>query len=64
MNTEVLFQIAAVGIIVTVLDQVLKRAERQDIAALVTTAGVIAVLLLMIDQISSLCISLRSTFGL
>ena len=64
MNTEVLFQIAAVGIIVTVLDQVLKRAERQDIAALVTTAGVIAVLLLMIDQISSLFISLRSTFGL
>ena len=64
MNTEVLFQIAAVGIIVTVLDQVLKRADRQDIAALVTTAGVIGVLLLMIDQISALFVSLRSAFGL
>jgi stage III sporulation protein AC len=62
MNIEVLFQIAAVGIIVTVLDHVLRRADRQDIAALVTTAGVIVVLLLMIDQFSSLLNTLRSVF--
>jgi len=64
MNTEVLFQIAAVGIIVTVLDQVLKRADRQDIAALVTTAGVIGVLLLMIEQLTSLFGALRAAFGM
>lgn len=62
MNTDVLFQIAAVGIIVTVLDHVLRRAERQDIAALVTTAGVIIVLLLIIEQFSSLLGTLRSVF--
>ncbi len=64
MNIEVLFQIAAVGIIVTVLDHVLRRADRQDIAALVTTAGVIVVLLLMIEQFSSLLNTLRSVFRL
>ena len=64
MNIEVLFQIAAVGIIVTVLDHVLRRADRQDIAALVTTAGVIVVLLLMIEQFSALLNTLRSVFRL
>ena len=52
MEIEIVFKIAAVGIIVAVLNQVLSRAGREDQAMMTTLAGVIIVLAIIIKMIS------------
>lgn len=64
MEIDLIFRIAAIGIIVAVLDQVLKKAERPEIATMTTLAGVIVVLLMMITEISNLFETVKSVFGL
>ena len=64
MQVDFIFKIAAVGIIVAVLDQVLKRAGREDQAMMTTLAGIIVVLAMVVTQIGDLFDSIRSTFGL
>ena len=64
MQIDIVFKIAAVGIIVAVLDLVLKRAGREDQAMMTTLAGIIVVLAIIVAQISDLFDTIRSTFGL
>ncbi len=64
MNVDILFQIAAVGIVVAVLNQILVKAEHQEYAVMVTVAGLIVVLLLVVDRIKGLFDALKSVFSL
>ncbi|MBR3804486.1 MAG: stage III sporulation protein AC [Clostridia bacterium] len=61
---DIIFKIAAIGIIITVICQVLKKSDRDDIATLVSLAGLIIVLTLVISMISDLFINIRDIFGL
>ena len=64
MNIDLLFKIAAIGILVAVLHQVLVRAGREDQAMMTTLAGLVIVLTLVIKEISTLFDSVRTMFGL
>lgn len=61
---DIIFKIAAIGIIITVICQVLKKSDRDDIATLVSLAGLVIVLTLVISMISDLFISIKDIFGL
>ncbi len=61
---DIIFKIAAIGIIITVICQVLKKSDRDDIATLVSLAGLIIVLTLVISMISELFINIKDIFGL
>ena len=64
MNVDLLFKIAAIGILVAVLHQVLVRAGREDQAIMTTLAGVIIVLTIIIKEISNLFTTVRTIFNL
>ena len=64
MDIDLLFKIAAIGILVAVLNQVLQRAGREDQAMMTTLAGVVIVLSLVISEISELFTSVRTMFNL
>lgn len=64
MDVDLIFKIAAVGIIVSVLNQVLIRSGREEQATMTTLAGLIVVLMMMIYQISDLFDTVKSVFGL
>ncbi|MCQ2463703.1 MAG: stage III sporulation protein AC [Clostridia bacterium] len=59
MDTGLIFKIAAVGIIVAFLNQLLSRANKEEYAMVTTIAGLIAVLLMLIPQISELFASVK-----
>ncbi len=63
-DIDIIFKIAGIGILITVLCQVLKKSERDDIATLVSLAGLIIVLMLVISMISELFIQIKDIFGL
>ena len=64
MSIDLLFKIAAIGILVAVLYQVLVRAGREDQAMMTTLAGLIIVLTMVIREISSLFNTVRTIFNL
>ena len=64
MDISVLFKIAAVGLIVAVLNQILNKTDRGEYAMLVTVAGLIAVILVLLDSVTELFGAMRSAFGL
>jgi len=64
MEINLLFKIAAIGILVAVLHQVLVRAGREDQAMMTTLAGLIIVLSIVIKEISTLFESVRVLFNL
>ena len=64
MDISLLFLIAAIGILVAVLYQVLVRAGREDQAMMTTLAGLVIVLTLVIKEISTLFTTVRTMFGL
>ncbi len=61
---DIIFKIAAIGIVVTVVCQILKKSDRDDIATLVSLAGLIIVLTLVISMISDLFNSIKDIFGI
>ena len=63
MDIELIFKIAAIGIIVAVLCQVLIRSGREEQAMLTTLAGLIVVLTLIVTQISALFNTIKQLFG-
>ena len=63
MDVELIFKIAAVGLIVAVLTQLLIRSGREEQAMLTSLAGLIVVLTLVITQISSLFTTIKQLFG-
>lgn len=64
MDVDLLFKIAAIGILVAVLHQVLCRAGREEQAMMTTLAGVVIVLILVIKEISSLFNTVRTLFNI
>ena len=63
MDVDLLFRIAAIGILVTVLNQVLIRSGREEQATMTTLAGVIVVLMIIIRKINELFETARNLFG-
>ena len=59
---ELLFKIAGIGLIVTVLNMLLSKAGRDEQALLLTMAGLITVLLFLLDEIKTLFSALKSIF--
>lgn len=64
MDIDLIFKIAAIGIIVAVLNQVLIRSGREEQAMLTTLAGLIAVLSIVVVKISELFETVKTVFGL
>ena len=63
MEIDLIFKIAAVGIIVSILNQVLARSGRDEQATLVTVAGIVIVMLMLVGEIGELVDTVRSVFG-
>lgn len=64
MDVDLIFKIAAIGIIVAVLNQVLIRSGREEQAMLTTLAGLIVVLGMIVVEISDLFRTVKTIFGL
>mgnify|MGYP000850631855 CR=1 FL=1 len=64
MSVDMIFRIAAIGIIVAVLNQVLVRAGREEQAMITSLEGLIVVLLMVVQEIRVLFDTVKSTFGL
>lgn len=64
MDISIVFKIAAVGIVVAVLNQVLIRAGREDQAMMTTLAGLIVVLFWIVQYIDSLFTIIQKLFDL
>ncbi len=64
MDVDFIFRVAAIGIIVTVLNLLLVRSGREEQAMLTTLAGLVVVLLMIIDVIAQLFDTVKSVFGL
>ena len=64
MDIDIIFKIAAVGIIVTIICQILKKSDREDIATLVSLVGLIIVLTVVLNMVAGLFDSIRSIFDL
>ena len=64
MDVDLIFKIAAIGIIVAVLNQLLIRSGREEQAMMTTLAGLIVVLMMIVTQISSLFDTIKQLFGL
>ena len=64
MDINIIFKIAAIGILIAVLSQVLKKSDRDDIATLVSLAGLIIVLTLVVNMVSELFETIKNIFYL
>ncbi|MGO5022514.1 stage III sporulation protein AC [Lawsonibacter sp. LCP25S3_G6] len=64
MDVDLIFKIAAIGILVAVLNQVLSRAGRDEQAMMTTLAGLVVVLMMVVREIASLFDLVKTLFGL
>lgn len=64
MNVDLIFRIAAIGILVSVLNQVLVRAGRDEQATMVTLTALVVVLMMVVQEIAKLFSLVKSLFGL
>ena len=64
MEIDLVFKIAAIGIIVAVLNQLLIRSGREDQAMMTTLAGLVVVFSILVKQISALFVTIKSLFAL
>ena len=64
MEIDLVFKIAAIGIIVAVLNQLLIRSGREDQAMMTTLAGLVVVLSILVKQIIVLFVTIKSLFAL
>lgn len=63
MNVDFVFKVAAIGIIVAVLSLVLSRSGREEQAMMTTLAGLIVVLLMLVQEIANLFSTIETLFG-
>lgn len=63
MDVDLIFKIAAVGIIVTILNQVLVRSGREEQATMTTLAALVVVLMIVVREIASLFDLVKDLFG-
>lgn len=64
MDVDLIFKIAAIGILVAVLNQLLVRSGREEQAMMTTLAGLVVVMMMLVRQISDLFQLVKSLFGL
>lgn len=64
MDVDLIFKVAAIGILVAVLNQLLIRSGREEQAMMTTLAGLIVVMMILIGEISDLFQLIKNTFGL
>lgn len=64
MQVDLIFKVAAIGILVAVLNQLLVRSGREEQAMMTTLAGLIVVMMIVIQEISNMFSMIKSTFGL
>ncbi len=64
MDVDLVFKIAAIGIVVSVLNQVLTRSGREEQATMTTLAGLVVVLMMVVEKISDLFLLVKTLFGL
>ena len=64
MDISILFKMAAIGIIITVICQILKKSDRDDIATLVSIVGLVIVLAVVVGMIGDLFKQIQEIFGL
>lgn len=64
MDVDLIFQIAGIGIIVSVLSQLLIRSGREEQALMTTLAGLVVVLIILVQEIGNLFNTVKSVFGL
>ena len=64
MDISILFKMAAIGIIITVICQILKKSDRDDIATLVSIVGLVIVLAVTVGMIGDLFKQIQDIFGL
>ena len=64
MDVDFIFKVAGIGIIVAVLNQLLQRSGREDQAMMTTLAGLIVVLIMVVNEIGNLFETVKSVFGL
>ncbi len=63
MDVDLIFKIAAIGILVAVLNQLLVRSGREEQAMMTTLAGLVVVLMMMVREISALFDLIKALFG-
>ena len=63
MEVDLIFQIAAIGIIVAVLNQLLVRSGREEQAMMTTLAGLVVVMMMLVQEISNLFQLIKTLFG-
>lgn len=63
MDVEIIFKIAAIGILTAVVGQILKNSGKDDISTLATLAGVVIVLFMVVGMIADLFSSLKTMFN-
>ena len=59
MDVDLIFRIAAIGILVSVLNQVLSRSGRDEQATMTTLAGLVVVLMMVVQEIKELCLVMQ-----
>ncbi|HCF71747.1 MAG TPA: stage III sporulation protein AC [Syntrophomonas sp.] len=64
MDINIIFRVAGIGILVSVLCIVLKQANKEEQAQLLTLAGVVVVLIIVVQLMNQLFTTVRSVFGL
>ena len=64
MNVDLIFKIAAIGILVSVLNQVLARSGRDEMATMTTLVALVVVLMMMVQEISALFDLVKTLFDL
>ena len=64
MEISLLFKIVGIGMVVAVAHQILSKAGREEQATMVSIAGMVIVLLMLVDEIAQLLTTIRSLFGL
>lgn len=64
MSIDIVFKIAAIGLLIAILNQLLTKAGKEDIAMMTTIAGLVVVLLMIIDMLSDFFQTIKQVFGL
>lgn len=64
MDVGILFKLAGIGIVITVICQILKKSDRDDVATFVSIVGIVIILALVVGMIGDLFIDIREIFGL
>ncbi|MCL1914636.1 MAG: stage III sporulation protein AC [Eubacteriaceae bacterium] len=62
MDIDIIFKIAGIGIVITVVNQILSKNGRDDMATMVTVVGVILVLIVVVDMINNFFTTVRTLF--